>query len=156
MLGSAYSAPPLRLKRFPFLAAFSTLKYRRKMKSEQKSQTCFTRRFKKVLNSCVSAKWPAQGLFSFFSLASKDCKFPVCSNVFHQGIIVVRGIVVNMGFYAFIVDALGIAGLVQVSDIRHSLHRALRPCVESFQEKFQLAAAFWLRPSLQCLVWSLP
>ena len=29
----------------------------------------------------------------------------------------VRGIVVNMGFYAFIVDALGIAGLVQSSDI---------------------------------------
>eukprot|EP00435_Cladocopium_sp_Y103_P034163 s26_g8.t1 len=50
LLGSAYSAPPLRLKRFPFLAAFS--------------------------------------------------------------IIVVRGIVVNMGFYAFIVDALGIAGEV--------------------------------------------
>lgn len=50
ILGSAYSAPPLRLKRFPFLAAFS--------------------------------------------------------------IIVVRGIVVNMGFYAFIVDAMGIAGEV--------------------------------------------
>jgi len=52
VLGSVYSAPPLRLKRFPFLAAFS--------------------------------------------------------------IIVVRGIVVNMGFYAFIVDALGVAGEVPV------------------------------------------
>jgi hypothetical protein len=66
---------------------------------------------------------------------------------------VVRGIVVNMGFYAFIVDAMGIAGLVQASEISVRIRYF---CVESFQEKFQLAGVFWLRPSSQCLVWSLP
>lgn len=50
LLGTVYSAPPFRLKRFPFLAAFS--------------------------------------------------------------IIVVRGVVVNMGFYAYIVQAMEIGGLV--------------------------------------------
>ena len=49
------------------------------------------------------------------------CLFEICSSVYEfcgskrerhcTGIIVVRGIVVNMGFYAFIVDALGVAGL---------------------------------------------
>ena len=52
----------------------------------------------------------------------------------------VRGIVVNMGFYAFIVDAMGIAGLVQASGISVRIRYF---CVESFQEKFQLAATFF-------------
>ena len=78
ILGTAYSVPPFRLKRFPFLAALRSL--------------------------------------AVLHLGAQDCageliSLPVLLRGFVcQGIIVVRGVVVNMGFYYYIGHALGVAG----------------------------------------------
>ena len=105
------------------------------------------------VKSSVSAKWPmCTGTLRFGF--QRQCKVPMCLPALryncgarHRG---------HHGFLRFHCGCSWHSRTGSVFWHLLDIWVCIRNCMESFQEKFQLAAVFWLRPSSQYLVWSLP